>query len=176
MVETPPHGQRKSGLGAKIWKELKSFFWIFLYLYIVFGFYTLAQDIAHRQEGVGFLSHGFAAINAAVFGKIILIAEQLEFGKQLRRAPLAYIIAWQSFLFTLLLIASHFLEHAIVTYYHQGAPEITLDLGGGGWLGLTMVSLMVFFALIPFFAYRNLASVIGSDLFHALLFTRRRAK
>jgi hypothetical protein len=168
--------KQESGLLAKVWKELKSFFWIFLYLFIVFGFYTLSDDIVHRQEGIGFAAHGFAAINAAVFGKIMLIAEQMEFGRQLRRAPLAYIIAWQSFLFTLLLIASHFLEHAIVGYYRHSSPDITLDLGGGGWVGLGIVTLMVFFALVPFFAYRNLATVIGPDLFHALLFKRRRAQ
>jgi len=165
-----------SGLTAKIFEELKSFFWIFLYLFIVFGFYTLAGDISDRQDGMRYVAHGFAAINAAVFGKVILIAEQMEFGNQLRRAPLAAIIAWQSLLFTLLLIASHFLENVIVSMYRHGSADITLDLGGGGWSGLLMVALMVFFALIPFFAYRNLSSTIGPALFHALLFKTRHAK
>ncbi len=168
--------KRENGLKAKIWKEMKSFFWIFLYLYIVFGFYTLAVGIAHRQDGMASVSHGFAAINAAVFGKVILIAEQMEFGSQIRSARLVTLIAWQSFLFTLLLIASHFLEHAILSYFHTGAFEITLDLGGGGWLGLLMVSLMMFFALVPFFAYRVLSETIGPDLFHALLFKKRRPR
>lgn len=168
--------KRESGLKAKIWKEMKSFFWIFVYLYIVFGFYTLAGDVAHRQDGTGNLPYGFAAINAAVFGKIILIAEQVEFGRQLRRARLVTLIAWQSFLFTLLLISSHFLEHGIISYFRDGVFEIKQDLGGGGWLGVVITSLMVFFALIPFFAYRVLSETIGPDLFHALLFKKRRAR
>ena len=42
--------------------------------------------------------------------------------------------------------------------------------------GMLMVSLMMFFALVPFFAYRVLSETIGPDLFHALLFKKRRPR
>jgi hypothetical protein len=165
--------RRRKGLRARLWEELTSFFWIFLYLFIAFGFFTLADKVVHREEGVSYAAHGFAAINALVFGKIMLIGEQMGFARWFRRAPLAYIIAWQSFVFTLLLIAAHFLEHAVIAYFRHGSPQISLDLGGGGWLGLGLVALMMFFALVPFFTYRNLAAAIGPEYLHTLLFRTR---
>jgi hypothetical protein len=161
------------GIGSKLWTEAKTFFWIFLYLFIVFGFYTLAGDILLRREGLDFAANGFAAINAAVFGKIILVGEELKLGQWLRRSPLAYTIALQSFVFTLLLVAFHFIEHGAVSWWRHGSPHPRLDLGGGGWLGLAMVAAMMFFALIPFFAYRNFSRALGPERLRALLFDPR---
>lgn len=162
-------------LVAKLWKEAKAFFWIFLYLFIVFGFYTLAEAIVLRREGLGFAAHGFAVINALVFGKIILVGEQAKLGQKLRRGPLAIAIAFESLVFTLLLLAFHFLEHATIGYFRHGSPDVRLDLGGGGWLGLAIVALMMFLALIPFFAYRNLSTALGPDRLRAILFHARSA-
>jgi hypothetical protein len=174
LANTSTHPGRRGGLGAKLRNELKNFFWIFVYLFIVFGFYTLSDEIFRRDEGLDPVMHGFAAINALVFAKVILVGDELKLGQWLRRSPLAYSIALESFVFTLLLIAFHFLEHAAVAYFRHGSPAVKLDVGGGGWLGLAIVAAMMFFALIPFFAYRNLSRLIGPENFHALLFRVRR--
>jgi hypothetical protein len=115
-------------------------------------------------------------INALVFGKVILIGEQLRLGQWRHRGPLALTIALQSFVFTLLLLAFHILEHAAIGYFRHGSVTFRPDLGGGGWLGLAIVVVMVFLALIPFFTYRNLSRLLGPDRLRAILFSARSAE
>jgi hypothetical protein len=162
-------------ISAKLIEEIRNFFWIFLYLFIAFGFYTLADAIVFRREGMGFVPHGFAVINALVFGKVILVAEELRFGQWLRRGPLAYAIALESLAFTLLLLAVHFIERSVASWFRHGSPTAEPALGGGGWLGLLIVGTMMFFALIPFLAYRNLSRTLGPDRLHAIFFGARDA-
>jgi len=159
----------KRGLWTKIIAETKAFLGIFLYLFVVFGFFVLARAVIQRKSGVDLAAHGFAAINAAVCGKVILIGEQFQSGKWVGRTPLFLAILLESLFFTLLLIVFHFSEEAVVASL-RGSPAFELDAGGGGWLGLALVAIMVFVGLIPFFAYRNFARVIGPERMRAILF------
>jgi hypothetical protein len=44
------------------------------------------------------------------------------------------------------------------------------EIGGGGFVGLASVTLILFVALIPFFAFRNLKRALGADRMNTLLF------
>jgi hypothetical protein len=170
MQSINDESQAPRGFTAKVAVEVKKFLAIFLYLFVLLGFYVICEDVILRRSGIDFAANGFAAINAAVFGKVILIGEDMKFGQWPRNAPLAYAIAFQSLLFTALLIVFHFLEHAIINTWRDGTALLKLDVGGGGWLGLACVAILMFVGLVPFFAYRNLARVIGADRLRAILF------
>jgi hypothetical protein len=43
-------------------------------------------------------------------------------------------------------------------------------IGGGGLAGLASVAVILFVAMIPFFAFRNLSLVLGADRLKSLLF------
>ena len=45
-------------------------------------------------------------------------------------------------------------------------------IGGEGWKGILVVGSILFVALIPFFAYREVARVLGKDELHSLIFKR----
>jgi len=85
--------ERFQNLKAKGVDEFKRFLIIFIYLWVVFGLFSLNQAIILRN--LSYLTHGFALLNAAVFAKIMLIAEDLKLGdpecgttgRQPRRSP-----------------------------------------------------------------------------------------
>lgn len=162
---------RSRGLKGLIVEEAHAFFWIFLYLLLLFGFFALSEAVLLHKSGVEATATGFAVVNAAVFGKVVLVGEKLGYGRWLRHSPLAWQIALQSFSYTMLLIGFHFAERAIVGLVRHGSASAEpAGLGGGGWLGFLLVATLVFVGLLPFFAYRSLARELGADKLRAMLF------
>jgi hypothetical protein len=168
--DTAPAG-RAQKLGRWALHEMTRFVVLFLYLWILFGVFVLHQSIVLREHGIAYSSQGFALINALVLAKVMLVAEDLNLSRWLDRRPLIYPILHESFLFTVLFIAFHVLEQLVVGLVHgetlaQSVPAI----GGGGFAGLACVAVIFFFALMPFFGFRNLSRAIGPDRMKAILF------
>jgi hypothetical protein len=162
---------RAQRLGRWAVHEMTRFVVLFLYLWILFGVFVLHQSIVLREHGISYSAQGFALINALVLAKVMLVAEDLNLSRWLDRRPLIYPILHESLLFTALFIAFHVLEELAVGLVHgetlaQSVPAI----GGGGFAGLVCVAVIFFFALIPFFGFRNLSRAIGPDRMKTLLF------
>ena len=168
--ETAPAG-RAQKIGRWVLHEMSRFVVLFLYLWILFGVFVLHQSIVLREHGIAYSSQGFALINALVLAKVMLVAEDLNLSRWLDRRPLIYPILHESFLFTVLFIVFHVLEELVVGLVHgetlaQSVPAI----GGGGLAGLACVAVIFFFALMPFFGFRNLSRAIGPNRMKAMLF------
>ena len=158
-------------LGRWALHEMTRFVVLFLYLWILFGVFVLHENIVLREHGISYSAQGFALINALILAKVMLVAEDLNLSRWLDRRPLIYPILHESLLFTALFILFHVLEKVVVGIVHgetlaQSVPAI----GGGGLAGLTCVAVIFFFALIPFFGFRNLSRAIGPDRMKAILF------
>jgi hypothetical protein len=80
-----------------------------------------------------------------------------------------------SLVFAIVLIAFHIIEAVISGMWHgQTFVESVPGIGGGGLIGLVLVSLIVSTTLIPFFALRAIRLMIGGPQLHRLLFLRGR--
>jgi hypothetical protein len=153
----------------------KTYFGIFLYLYVVFALFNMHEYIVLAQHGIDFTHYGFAAVNAFVMAKVLLIGEELHFGEYVEDRPLIYPILLSSLLFGILLIAFHIVEHVIVGLWHgQTMVEAIPSFGGGGLTGIVMVGTIISVTLIPFFALRYVRRVIGAPELYTLLFLRGR--
>jgi hypothetical protein len=151
--------------------EIRRYFVLFLYLWLLFAMFSLNQRIVLRENGIGFTSQGFAFVNALVLAKVMLLFEAFDPGRWLRRRPLIYPILFEAFLLTILFFVAHVLEEVIKGLFrgeavHEGLPSI----GGGGLMGLLSVGVIMFVALVPFFAFRNLGLVLGADRLRSLVF------
>jgi hypothetical protein len=166
--------ETKPSVTSRLGREMRVFLFIFLYLAVAFGFFVLAEAVVERANGNAFEITGFAVINAFVLGKVIMVAEHFRFGQFRQRRPLAYAILLETLLFTLLLIVFHVLEKAATGLIRHGS--VWAELSGmveRGLLGAVCVVIMLFIALIPFFAYRNLARELGDERLRAMLFAPR---
>lgn len=162
-------------LAEKAVEEFRRFVVLFLYLWVLFAMFVVNQSIVLREQGIPFFTQGFALINALVLAKVMLVFEAFDPGRWLRRRPLIYPILFEAFLLTILFLVVHIIEKAIEGLIHgKKVVESLPTIGGGSLVGLLSVTVILFIALIPFFAFRNLGLVLGQDRLMPLIFGTAR--
>ncbi|MBS0558631.1 MAG: hypothetical protein JSR21_01110 [Proteobacteria bacterium] len=160
---TEAHAKPRS-LKHRVAHEAIRFFWIFLYLWVLFGLFVLNERIILGQRGIGFASQGFALVNAFVLAKVMLVAEDLKFGGWFCNRPLVVPIVADSALFAALFLVTHILEEVIVGLIHgHSAVSSVPAIGQGGIAGAITVSVILFVALLPYFSYMHLGRIIGPE-------------
>jgi hypothetical protein len=151
--------------------EARRFAVMFLYLWVLFGLFVLNERIILDQRGIGFSSHGFALLNALVLAKVMLVTEDLNLGRWMRRRPLIYPILFESLLLTIMFICFHVAEHFVVGLVERETVAASIPaIGGGGLAGVVCVAVILFVALIPFFAFRNVSRELAPGQLNAMLF------
>lgn len=151
--------------------EFKRLIAIVLYLWVTFSLYVLSETIVLTQRHISFAAHGFALINAIVLAKVLLVAEDLNFADGFKNKPLIYPILFKALAFAVLLVAAHILEAELVGLWHGKSAIASFPRIGGGTLqGFLCVVALMFIALIPFFAFREIGRVIGEGKLWDMIF------
>jgi hypothetical protein len=167
-IGAPAH--QKKSLRARAYQELRKFLIIFAYLWLVFFVFFLHEWVVLANNNIGFRFYGLAVVNALVLSKIMLIAESLKFADGLKNRPLIYPIAFKSISFAALLMVSYIAEEIVVGLFHGSSmAESFPKIGGGGLVGVLIVSAIMCIALVPFFAIREIARAIGEAEFRTLM-------
>jgi hypothetical protein len=93
----------------------------------------------------------------------MLLTEGLNLARWVRRRPLIYPILFESLLLAVLFICFHVAEHVVVGLFEgeEAVAESIPAIGGGGFAGVVCVAVILFVALIPFFALRNVSRELG---------------
>jgi hypothetical protein len=149
----------------------------------VFAVLALHEEVVAAKNGIAYHFYGFAAINAIILGKVMLVAEDLNFANRffrnfiVKNAPLAYVIVFKSVAFTILLFVFDIIEEVLVGVFKgKTVAESFPDIGGGSLRGMFSMIVVITVLLIPFFAYREIGQVIGERELHSLIFTRKRSQ
>jgi hypothetical protein len=157
--------------------EFKRFWLMALYLWVIFGLFVLNEAVTMRSQGINFTANGFAVINALVLAKVMLVAEDMNLGRWAPQSRLIHRIVFETVLFVLLFVCFHVIERLVVGLIKGQTGGASLpSFGGGGILGLICVALILFFSLMPYFAFRNIARVLGPGRLKALLFDVRKGE
>jgi hypothetical protein len=165
--------EHKPGLKEKAVYQLKEFFGMFLYLWVLFALFALHETIILAQEHLKYQAQGFAFINALILAKVMLIGEDLHLGSRFRDKALIYSILYKSLVLSVFLMGFHFLEEVVVGAIRgRTIAESVPAVGLGSLKGLLSRGAIVFVALIPFFAFREIGRVIGKSELRSLLLTR----
>ena len=147
---------------------------MFLYLWLVFGLLAVHQSIILSQYQIDYRSHGLAFLNALVFAKVMLVAEDLRLGDRFNDKPLIYPVLFKSLLFAITLICFHIVEHTLIGMWHgQSVAESLSEIGANKLRGILSFSMIATVALTPFFILREISRVIGKDKFWFLFFRSR---
>jgi hypothetical protein len=165
----------KRTLKQKAYHELKEFFGIALYLWVILALFQLYRSLLLAEEHISVVAHqGFAIINALALGKVLLIAKALHLGEWVEDWPLIYPTLLKSALFTIVLACFKILEDAGLGMYRgKSFQQSIADLGGGTLNGIFCVSLIMFVTLIPFFVLTELQGVLGEGKLMQLFFRPR---
>jgi hypothetical protein len=160
----------KKNLKERAVGELERYAVITLYLWLLFALFGLHRQLL-QGHGISVWQQGFAIVNALVFGKVILVGEALDLGKE--KYALAWVVLRKALLFAVLLLAFHILEEAIRAWF-EGKPLSDAVAGLGGSLaGVAATAAIFFVVLIPFYAFQETARVLGAEALWDLFFRKR---
>jgi hypothetical protein len=173
MAEASAPPQQKRHLKERAIDEFRRFIVIFLYLWVVFGLLSIHKSFVLAQRHLDYTENAFAIVNAFVFAKVLLIAEDLRLGKGFDRRPLLYPILYKSFIFSVVLICFHIAENILVGVWHGSTIANSFALMfAAGLKDVLSMGMMCFIVLLPFFGFREIARVIGHREMRALLLER----
>lgn len=162
---------QKKGLKAMAEEEAKAFVPVFLYIWFLLAVLGVHKSIVLSQAHI--VQHqGFAILKALAFAKVVFVANKFGVWRVFDKMPLIAPILAKSFLFGVLLIDMDLIEQALLERYwpaHADHDALNLD----NLRILLSVGLVTFAALIPFFAYREFAKLIGPEELRKVLFVRR---
>jgi hypothetical protein len=163
-------------LKQKAYHELKEFFGIALYLWVILALFQLYRSVLLAEEHISLAHQGFAVINALALAKVLLVAKALHLGEWVEDWPLIYPTLLKSALFTIVLACFKILEEAGLGLYRgKSFQQSIADLGGGTLNGILCLSLIMFVTLIPFFVVTELQGVLGEGKLIQLFFRPRNS-
>lgn len=165
----------KASLGKRAVDELKQFSILAIYLYVCFTALAYLKAAILEAQGVVFAPFGFAAVKALICAKFLSIGYVFHLGERYKKQALIWPTLHRSFLFLALLIVLTVLEELTVGYLHHRAfADSIAEIGGGTIHQAIATTIILLLILIPFFAFRSLAEVVGGRVLFRLFFEPRR--
>jgi hypothetical protein len=162
-------------IGKRAANELKEFLIVAAYFYACFTALAYLKAAILQAHGVAFVPFGFAAVKALICAKFMSIGRAFHLGERYKKQALIWPILHRSFAFLALLITLNVLEELIVGYlHHRTFADSIAEIGGGTLHQVIATSGILLLILIPFFAFRSLAEVVGERVLLRLFFEPRR--
>jgi hypothetical protein len=170
------HDVPKHSLKERAITEAKKYAIVTAYLWALFVAFNLYKAIILEDNWRDYWGHGFAILNALIFGKVILIGDALNIGRRFIEGPRIYFALVRAFLFAILMVAFHVIEDVIKAALHGRALEEALSHLNGAHGRADLTAIAIFFVtLIPFFAFDSIGRALGSA-FWDMLFTGSERK
>ena len=165
----------KAGWKQKFMHEFIAYWVNVLYLSIVFGLFAWYRRLILASYRIEYLNYGVAIIEALVLAKVILIAEVLGLSRNVfHNKPLIYPTLYKSLVFSMFVALFTIAEATVRGYLHgKGLSGWLIEVQGRGKFEFLAHVLTVFFMFIPFFAFKELAKILGKGKIGRLFFRDR---
>jgi len=155
--------------------ELKEFSIVSAYLYICFTALAYLKAAILQAEGIVFAPFAFAAVKALLCAKFMSLGHAVHLGDRFKKRALIWPTLHRSVIYAALIFVLSAIEEVIVgLIHHRSVVDSLAGLGGGTMPQLIATSIVMLLILIPFFAFRSLADVIGERVLLRLYFEPRR--
>jgi len=163
--------ERASTLKSKVLHEIVEYGFNVIYLTLVFASFTMYRRLLLAAHDIVYTNYWFALIEALILGKVIMIGGVFQLGRGLEHKPLIYPTLYKTVVFTLFVILFTLAEHAIKGLIAgDGAAAGIARFTAQGYEIIVANAMVVFVALIPFFAVKELGRVMGRERIWALFF------
>jgi hypothetical protein len=161
---------RGRNVRERVKHELEQYLIVATFLFFFFGSVTTYRRLVLAEYHIGYFEYGWGLVKALIMAKVILVGELLHIGKRFERGALAWSILWKTLIFGLFILAFAVGEHAIAALLHHRPLREEFRLGGPHGLELLARIQLEVVALLPLFAFKELARVLGEGKVSALLF------
>jgi hypothetical protein len=164
----------KATFREKATNELKEFAIIAGYLYVCFAAIFYLKAAILQAHNVAYAPLGLAALKAAICAKFMLVGRAFHVGERFKAHPLILPTLHKSFMFLALLIVLSVIEETVIGLIHSRTIlDSIAGIAGGTFHQMVATSVILLLILIPYFAFRSLADVIGERTLARLYFERR---
>ena len=157
----------------KLRQEFIEYWMNAIYMSIFFSVFIFYRRMVLASYEIYLDDYFLGVIKALVFAKVIMIGAFLRIDRGFEQKPLIIPVIYKSFLFTVWVavfdVAEKFIRGLISTNSFSGAVEEISKGFTNIWIGGAVV---VFFCFIPFFAFKEVSRVLGSDKVQNLFFRR----
>ena len=159
---------------AKLRQGIESYLLISLYLWVALGSFTIYRRLVLAEQGITYLHYGVALIEALIIAKVVVVGRVFGYGRRFEDAPLALPVIYKSVMFALLVMGFSVIEHLVSAWYHgQGLQGVLDSISSVKLSSVGARVLLLTVTLVPFFAFFEVARVLGGDRMRALFTTRR---
>ncbi len=162
---------RKTQLKEKAAEELRLLLGISAYLAAVFFSFLTYRRLVSREFGVTSFHYGFAIVEALVVAKVILLGKAMGLGKRASGRARIWVALRSALVYGVLVAIFSVLEHLVDGLIHGKTLAASFDaVWNRGVYEILGRSLILFVALIPFFALWELDRAIGEGKVLSILF------
>lgn len=163
---------KKIGWRHKIIHEMVQYGINFIYLFLFFGMFTLYRRITLAEYQISYLHYGIALIEALVLAKVIMLGDVMGLGRRLDDRPLILITVYKTVVFAVWAGVFGILEHLLEGLVNGKGLTGGIEEFWSNSYELLARCLMVFFAFVPFFAFKELGRVLGENKIFDLYFRK----
>lgn len=160
-------------LKQKIFREFKTFWINVLYITLFFSVFTDYRRLVLAHYRIVYADYGISLIKGLVLAKVILVAEHLHLGRRFEDKPLVIPTMYKSLLFTICVAVLSVIEASTRSLLRAkgftGVEDVFIKCFSYEWFAGMLV---VFTAFVPFFAFREMARVLGEGKISELFFRR----
>ncbi len=158
----------------RIRRELITYWTNVIYLAIFFGAFAWYRRFILAHYDISYLNYGSAIVEALILAKVIMLGDILGLSRGFEDRPLIYPTLYKAIVFSCFVGVFAILEHVLGGVLKgKGAAGGLAELWGEGKYELIARCLINFLAFIPFFAFRELRTVLGAGKLHSLFFRKR---
>jgi hypothetical protein len=166
--------QESPSLKQKLVHEIRQLLFIAAYLASFFLVFKLYTRLVLAEYGVDYFAYGLTLLKALALAKIILTAEALHLGERFRERPLIVPTVYNTVVFAAFALVFEILEHIILGRFHgKTASGVLTEILDKGWPHLASMTLVVFVAFLPFFAFRETDRALGGTKLRDMFIKRR---
>jgi hypothetical protein len=167
--------QNETPLRAKLLAELTEYGLNVLYLSIAFAAFAMYRRLLLAAHDIDYTDYGIALIEALILGKVIMIGSVFRLGRSMEDKPLIVPTLYKTVVFSLLVGVFALAEHAIKGLLKgAGIASGLATFAAQGWEMILANFLVVFVALMPYFAVKELGRVMGRERIWALFLRERK--
>ena len=155
--------------------ELRRVTVMFLYLALIIGGFRIYRTLILEEYHMGYFQYGYALVESLILTKIILLGDFLRLGETFNQRPLIVPTLYKAVSFSILVLVFESIEHLIPGLIHGKDLASVLKgmFTGQGLYEQLAQFVMMFVALVPFFALRGINSALGEGKLFALFFENR---
>lgn len=165
------------GLKVRAIEGLKLYVIIALYLWLFLGSITTYRRLIVAEAGIPYLHYGIAVIEALVIAKVVLVGRMFGFTRRFEDKPLVVPVLYKTILFGILVLLFGIVEHLVEGWIHkQGLVGGLRDIGELGAYEIGARALLLVVAFVPFFAFYEIARVLGAQKLAAMFFAKREVR